>query len=103
MEIVRLRNGSEANSGLVASVVLNINCLLDDEALYPMAFWELVLVCQDDSYEPMAARAAELKKSGLMLPDGSIHAAIRDIVLSSVEGEGADMKLVSPVVELKYE
>lgn len=97
MEMLRLKNGSEANSGLVASVTLNINGLLDEEAACPMAFWDLVLVCQDDGYEPMAACAVELKRSGLMLPDGSVHAAIKDIVLSSVEGEGIDMTLVSPV------
>jgi len=99
MEMVKLKNGTEEAKVGVATTQMAINRLLADDAPYPMAFWELVRACQDDNHTPAQQILTELTKSGLVGLDGEIHTSVKNIVLSSVEGEGLDMTLVSPVAE----
>lgn len=97
MELIKLKNGTEEAKSLIAAVEMSTNRLLSDGFPYPMAFWELVRACKDVTYEPNHLITIELVLLGLMERDGRVHESVKNIVLSSVEGEGLDMKLVPPV------
>ena len=91
---VRLKNGTEEGRQLVGALQLIMGGLFDEE---PMAAYELVELCKDPSHVLFGNAGAELKDRRLLEGDGSVHGSIRNIVLNSVEGEGLDLKLVSPI------
>lgn len=97
-EMVALRNGTEESKALTAGIILASRALLSEECKTPMAFWDLVRMAQDKDYRPMKVNAAALRERNLLESDNSLHGSIKNIVLSSVEGEGLAMIYVNPVV-----
>lgn len=59
--------------------------------------YELVMKCRDKNHQLFGNTGERLKKLRLIEEDGSIHGSIRNIVLSSAEGEGLEMTFKSPV------
>jgi hypothetical protein len=93
-ETVLLKNGAEEVMPLVATVMLVLERLVEEQ---PVVFYELVMVCRDPHHTPWGQTGGELKARELMSPDGHIHNSIRNIVLSAVEGDGLGMQLVNPM------
>lgn len=60
-----------------------------------LAFHDLVMRCRDKSY-PIAVAQLETLEATSLMTNGWIHETVRAVVLSGVEGDGIDMKLVSP-------
>lgn len=91
-EIVRLRNGAEVSAALVISTKMLIEDLFQTQ---PIAFIELVSLCRNNDHQ-IFGNAAEHFAS-LMDDRGQVFQSIADIVLSAVEGEGLNMRLVDPI------
>ena len=94
METVTLKNGAELLRSQVAAIM---SSLRDLEGEKPMALYELVTKCHNPEHQPFGNTGEVLRNYGLIESDGSLHVAIRDIVLSAVEGEGFEAKLGSPL------
>ncbi len=94
MEMVTLKDGTKALKPAVAAVMVSLRSLLD---VAPTAFVDLVEICRDADYQPFGDNAERLMQAALMQSDGSVYSSIKSVVLSAVEGEGLDMRLVSPV------
>ena len=56
-------------------------------------FFELVTKCRDETYEISDSHRMILQKLEVMDVKEKIYAVVKDIILTSVEGEGNDMKL----------
>lgn len=96
-ETFTLRNGSQEVKPLVLGVYRALSGLL---AGNPISFHGIVALCRDPQHKPWGNTGDDLKALGLAdEQDGEwhVHGAIRNIVLSAVEGEGLDMTLVNPV------
>lgn len=99
IETVKLRNGTTETKPLVATVRFAMDRLMEST---PIAIYDLTMICRDRSYKPFGKIGPDLQalSLGTMNPDGtmSVHESIRNIVLSSVEGDGMDMQIVDPVI-----
>ena len=103
MEIVTLKNGTEHDASLVASIRYALEKLLET---HPIAFIDLVMMCRTPGYEPFGTNGKPLADAGLVRAVGGgaqtsgewiVHEAVREVVLCSVEGEGLNMRVVSPI------
>ena len=95
MKVAKLRNGSVEQAMLVRGTMSSLMRLFSED---PLAFYELVQKCRNKNHAIFSpVQVKTLEDSGL-LTNNSVHNSIQNIVLSSVEGEGLDMKLVSPVL-----
>ena len=93
--MVRLKNGSEELSTLVAVMMVSLKNLIKTD---PISFFELVSKARDRNHEVFSRhQTGVLVGMGLMEPDGSLHSSISNVVLSAVSGEGLDMTLGDPV------
>jgi hypothetical protein len=98
METVKLKNGSEEVEALVKVTMISLGGLFEEK---PLVFYDLVMYCRDNSYEWFGHNQSICKELSLLLPDGSVHDSIKNIVLSAAVGSDLDMRLVSPVAETK--
>ena len=89
-----LHTGAVVATPLVATVGMILRRLLDEGAAVP--FYEAAMIARDASHRPFGRAGADLEKAGL-LEGGRMHQSIRDVIVASVEGEGFDMKMRSPV------
>lgn len=99
METVILKNGDEVPNVLVATTMLSLRSLLDDN---PIAFYELVMSCRDRDHPlwgntPVVLSACSLIQTSDSTGRATIHDAVRSIVLSAANGGGLDMSLGEPV------
>ncbi len=97
MDMLKLKNGSEECVPLVNTTVMSVRHLMESN---PIAFVELVLLCRDRNHELFGNTAVDLQGLALVGRDGFVHDSIRNIVLSAVEGEGLEMKLISPLAAI---
>jgi len=79
IETVKLKNGTEEAKPLVVATMLSIKTLMKKQ---PIAFYDLVLKCRDNSYKPFGINGQVLQDLALLQPDGSVHGSIKNIVLS---------------------
>lgn len=93
METVILKNGAEEVKALVMVTMMSLR------HLEPIAFYELVQKCKDDTHIFWGDTEEKLKSLALLECSGRPHDSIRNIVLSALAGEGLDMRLVSPIKE----
>lgn len=91
MRTFRLKNGTEEAKGLVATIVLALEKLMETD---PLGFFELVKLCRDRDHKPFGNATDRLRDLGLW----PIHDSIRNVVLSAVTGDDLDMALGSPVM-----
>lgn len=94
IKLVKLKNGSEEPITLVNLVFRVLENLLNNEV---MVFIELVCKCRNPQHKLLVGEK-RLQELSLM-ENGIIHNSIRNIVLSSIEGEGLGLCLISPVAE----
>lgn len=90
--VVTLRNGREVPRALVTPVLLSLEALL---GRHPVALFELAALARDPSHALFGNTGQVLAELGLT-EDGKLHDAVRDIVLAAIDGEGFDLRLVSP-------
>lgn len=99
MEVVKLKNGKEEAKPLVATMMLILREMFQTD---PILAYELVQFARLGPKHQFFGNAGErLVERNLVdkRADGSysMHDSTRNIVLSAVEGEDLDMKLVNPV------
>lgn len=95
MNTVTLKNGAQEIEATVNVVMLNLRALFETETF---AFCDLVEKVRDSSFTIPDASAKTLSDYSIV-QDGLMHSSVRNIVLSAVEGEGIEMRLVSPIRE----
>lgn len=91
MENVILRNGSQAPKDKIIDVVEALAALRKQDVLL---FAELVYYCREPKPGCFGGQKQQLVEFGLADTDGSIDEIVRNIVLSSVEGE--ELRQVTP-------
>ena len=94
MQEVKLKNGGVEMDILTQGVLLALKNLITDNSV---AFYDLVMKCRDDQYEPFGNSSAILKHVSLMESGGTIHSSIKNIVLSAVDGDEGEMHIVDPI------
>lgn len=94
MEAVTLKNGTEELDALVRATMSSLEGLLNKN---PIAFYELVMKCRDQNYQPFGNTGQTLHDFALLGPDGNVHVGIRNVVLSAVVGDDLEMTLGSPI------
>ena len=97
MEIVKLKNGSEAPDFVVTAHMASLRSLFD---IQPIAFYELVMVARDPAHQPCGNSGQILRSLHLIDPNGGMHDTTKDIILSAVDGDEVEMRLVSPVRQI---
>lgn len=93
METVKLRNGAEEAKVAVITVMMAVN------GLDPITRYELVMKCRNCDHKLFGNTREKLQQLALVGPDGRVHETIRNIVVSSAEGDGMAMTFGSPVAE----
>lgn len=89
-----LRNGTTEATDLIAAVTLELRKMFRSQ---PVAFYERVQLARDPKHRPFGAASSG---DTLLEHDGCLRGAIRNIILSSVEGEGfEDMRLIPPTAQ----
>ena len=95
--MVKLKNGTEEANAVVVGVMLNLENMAETVVGWQLIL-DLVAICRHGPQRGGDVNA--LQARGLLLPDGTPHGSVKNVVLSAVvEGEGLDMKLVSPIKE----
>lgn len=93
MNMVKLKNGSEVPESVVATTMMNLECLMSKN---PIAFYELVEKCKNPKHE-MFGNTKKVAEELALMNSGSVHDITKNIVLSAVQGEELNMTLNSPV------
>ena len=93
---ITLRTGKEVPETAMRTTTIAL------AALSPVALYELVEACRNPAHVPWGGAGREIISLGLAdyaSNDGTlrIHEIVRDVVLASVEGADADLRLVSPL------
>ncbi len=94
---VTLRTGVESHGGLVTVTMLALKALMEAN---PIALYEFVELCRDRNHRLFGNTADILSGRNLIEGDGQPHDATREIVLAAAEGDGMDLTLQSPLVEV---
>ena len=94
MKMVPLKNGSEEPDKLVKATILSLDSLMES---LPIVFLAFVEFCRNPQNQISEKTKEIVKKRSLLEDNGAIHSSVKNIVLCSVEGEGLDMKLSSPI------
>ena len=95
--MIRLRNGTELAEPALRATMINLSDFFQRE---PIAFYELVCMCQDGMHHPFGNTGDKLRAAGFL--DGwCVPTSIRNVVLSAIRGDGdtvdGSMYLGSPV------
>ena len=93
METVKLKNGSDEFGPLVVGVMLSLKALAEKN---PIAFYEIVQLARNRNHKFFGNVEKDLQDFSLLGSDSRLHSSIRNIVLSASEGDGIELKLVSP-------
>lgn len=92
MKMLKLKNGAEEAQPLVMMVMQMLQRLAEEK---PILLIDFAMKCRDASYE-ICGGEDELAALSL-IKSGYIHDSVRNIVLSAVTGEGAEMALGDPI------
>ncbi len=98
MDVVTLRNGSQASKEVVDSTMEKLRGVLN-QTLGALTLADLEDLARSPDFKIYDGPKATLQKAGLINTDSSIDPDIRNIVLSAIEAKGIDTKLVSPIKE----
>ena len=90
---VTLRTGVEMPDALVRTVNLALSTLMNTN---PVALYEAVEIARDRNHVPFGNTGDVLREMHLLESDGLMHGATRDVIRASAEGDGFDVRLVSP-------
>jgi len=93
INVVKLKNGSEEAESLVNVAMHTLSNLMKTQ---PILFYELVQKCRDRDHKFFWQTEEKLESMSLV-SNWEIHDSMVNIVLSAVEWENLDMRLVSPL------
>ena len=96
MKTVRLKNGAEVAEAVIKIVMMSINCLLQNNET---AARELVMLCRDPKHQLTENAVGDLAAIGLVERRDDRYIVDEmscQIVLSSAEGEGEEIKFETP-------
>lgn len=93
-QIVSLRNGGEVARVVVATTLITLRKF---EADHPSTLRSLALLAANPGHDVPAEDLDRLVAYGMADSTPALHESVRDIVVSAVEIDGADVRLVSPV------
>ena len=97
-KLVKLKNGSEEPENVVRATMISLEYLWRSGIPGMTQVYDLVQICrQSPDYKSFGSNEDTLKELCLLQDDGRPHQSVRNITLSAIEGEGLDMKLVSPI------
>lgn len=92
---VLLRNGEHVPKVVMASTRMTMKLMLERD---PVLFWtRLVEKAKDPDYELSSLDGTKLREYLMLQQDGVMHDHVRAIILSSIEGESSEQKLVHPM------
>lgn len=94
LKTVKLKNGEEEAEGLVNITFMLLKDLSKNN---PILLYELAEKCRDRNHKFFGNTGDTLREKELVQSDYSMHSSIKNIVLSSIEGEGMEMRLVNPI------
>ncbi len=97
MDTLTLRTGVEAVPAVVVAITRDLKSLWKEGQSGRLLVYDLAMRCKNFSHPISKGDEDRLKRLSLIEEDGSVHESTKEIVLASVEGEGADMRLVSPL------
>jgi hypothetical protein len=94
-----LRNGKEVPDVVIGTTMIALRTLADADF---MAFCEFVETCRDPGHVIYGDCGDKIERLGLVQSvdaagHGKVHDAVRDIVLSAVDGEDFGLSLRSPL------
>jgi hypothetical protein len=92
--MIKLKNGATIPHPHYTATWVSINSLMNKN---PIAFYELVMICRDPTHQLFGNTTIKLQELALLDESGQPHSSTRDLVLSSVRGEGLEMSLSSPI------
>ncbi|MBF0570546.1 MAG: hypothetical protein HQL12_01620 [Candidatus Omnitrophica bacterium] len=101
MVIAKLRNGSEEYLSAVNLIFVSLKTLMEEGFLGALALYELHQKALNPSHKIDEEYSQPLRELNLVQSDGELHDTTKNIVLSSIDGEGLDMHLVKPVVSTR--
>jgi hypothetical protein len=93
---VRLRNGAIEPTELIVVTTIALRALLNDD---PIGFYEVVQKARNPQHELFGSYGRKLAAQGLVDERGAMHESIRNVILSSAEGEGFGLSLVHPAAK----
>ena len=95
---IRLRNGSEAPRSAVMTSWLAIKRLADSGDMgNVIALYEARELARNPAHQIWGGTGATLRNFALIDGDGRMHDITRDVILSSVLGDGTDVNVTFPV------
>jgi hypothetical protein len=94
---MKLRTGEMVASVTVTATMLSLEGLL---AADPIAFYECVEMARRPSHLPLVSPDVVIENHGL-LQDGRMHDEVRKVILAATEGEGTELRLVSPAQQME--
>ena len=92
-----LRNGSQAPRSAVMATWLAVKKLAGGDMGGVMALYEARELARNPAHELWSGTDATLRNYGLISHDGKMHDITRDVILSSVLGDGTDINVTFPV------
>lgn len=98
MQPVELKNGASEAEDVVGVAIMSIERLMRTN---PIAFYELVMKCRVPAHQFFGNTRQVLMDFALVSLNGDVHDSLRNVVLSSVSGDGLNMKLGSPFKSAK--
>ncbi|MDP3730644.1 MAG: hypothetical protein Q8R14_03860 [Candidatus Omnitrophota bacterium] len=96
LEMITLKNGATEIEVAVRVVMMSLDLLIQQK---PIVFYELVMKARDPNHKFFGRSEEDLMALSLVERDGELYDITRNIVLSAVEGEDLNMRLVSPIAE----
>lgn len=94
-ELVTLKEGTQLPKGLVDVTMSSLQLLMRK----PTAFLEMIELARDPNYQISDNIRAVLDDGAFLDSSGNVERTITEVLLSTIEGEGRDLTLVSPIAE----
>ena len=96
MDVVTLKNGAQEYFPLVNVLKILVKVLMDSD---PIGFYELVSLARNKDHKVFGGKETLSKAIEFDLVNNvlQINKSVKNFLLSAVEGDGLEMKLVNPV------
>ncbi len=99
--MIKLKNGTKEPNSVVIATLEKLASIVGAKRACPWAVFDLLSVCRDKGYKPRAVCIDFLNQAGLMDTDGNVSESMRNVILSSFEVAGQNIKAVYPMADDK--
>jgi hypothetical protein len=93
VKVVTLRTGAEVPEPVIRTVTITMSRLMETD---PIAPYEAVMMAREPGYVPFGNTGETLKRFDFIDNFPKLHRTVRDVILAATEGDGMDLRLVSP-------